>query len=72
MLGVHPLHHAASTWRDFFIHIISIVIGLLVAIDLEQTVEAIRLPWQQIRSQQRIVAASLSHAQSVARILLSC
>jgi hypothetical protein len=39
MLDVHPAHHAASTWRDFFIHIATIVIGLLIAIGLEQTVE---------------------------------
>jgi hypothetical protein len=39
MLDVHPAHHAASTWRDFFIHIATIVIGLLIAIALEQTVE---------------------------------
>src|SRR5882757_3227068 len=39
MLDIHPAHHAASTWRDFFIHIATIVIGLLIAIALEQTVE---------------------------------
>ena len=39
MLDVHPPHHAASTWRDFFIHIATIVLGLLIAIGLEQTVE---------------------------------
>ncbi len=39
MLDVHPAHHAATTWRDFFVHIITIVIGLLIAIGLEQTVE---------------------------------
>jgi hypothetical protein len=39
MLDVHPPHHAANTWRDFFIHIITIVIGLLIAVGLEQTVE---------------------------------
>ena len=39
MLDVHPAHHAATTWRDFFIHIATIVIGLLIAISLEQTVE---------------------------------
>jgi hypothetical protein len=39
MLDVHPPHHAATTWRDFFIHIATIVIGLLIAIGLEQTVE---------------------------------
>ena len=41
MIDVHPPHHTVSTWRDFFIHIATIVIGLLIAIGLEQTVEAI-------------------------------
>ena len=41
MLEVHPPHHAASSWRDFFIHIATIVIGLLITIGLEQTVERI-------------------------------
>ena len=39
MLDVHPAHHAASTWRDFFIHIATIVLGLIIAVGLEQTVE---------------------------------
>jgi hypothetical protein len=39
MLDVHPAHHAASTWRDFFVHIATIVLGLLIAVGLEQTVE---------------------------------
>ena len=39
MLDVHPPHHAAHTWKDFFIHIATIVIGLLIAVGLEQTVE---------------------------------
>ncbi len=39
VLDVHPPEHAVSTWREFFIHIATIVIGLLIAIGLEQTVE---------------------------------
>ena len=39
MLDVHPPHEAAHTWKDFFLHIATIVIGLLIAIGLEQTVE---------------------------------
>jgi hypothetical protein len=39
MLDVHPPHHAAHTWRDFFIHIATICVGLLIAIALEQSVE---------------------------------
>jgi hypothetical protein len=41
MLDVHPARHAAHTWTDFFIHIATIVVGLLIAVGLEQTVEHI-------------------------------
>ena len=39
MLDVHPPHASAHTWRDFLIHIATIVIGLLIAVGLEQSVE---------------------------------
>jgi len=39
MIDIHPPHHAANTWRDFFVHIATIVLGLLIAVALEQTVE---------------------------------
>jgi hypothetical protein len=41
MLDVHPPHTSVHTWKDFFIHIATIVIGLLIAVGLEQTVEAL-------------------------------
>ncbi len=41
MLDVHPPHHPVHTWRDFLIHIATICVGLLIAIGLEQTVEAL-------------------------------
>src|ERR1700684_4079700 len=41
MLEVHPPHQTAHSWRDFFIHIATIVLGLLIAIGLEQMVERI-------------------------------
>lgn len=39
MLDVHPPHEPTHTWKDFLIHIATIVVGLLIAIALEQTVE---------------------------------
>jgi hypothetical protein len=39
MLDVHPPEHVAHTWRDFFLHIATIVVGLLIAVSLEQSVE---------------------------------
>jgi hypothetical protein len=41
MLDIHPAHHAATTWRDFFVHIATIVLGLLIAVGIEQAVELI-------------------------------
>ena len=41
MLDVHPPPHAAHAWHDFFVHIATIVIGLLIALGLEQSVEGI-------------------------------
>jgi len=40
MLDVHPAHHAANGWKEFFVHIATIVIGLLIAVGLEQAVES--------------------------------
>jgi hypothetical protein len=39
MLDVHAPHETIHTWKSFFIHIATIVIGLLIAVGLEQTVE---------------------------------
>jgi hypothetical protein len=39
MLDVHPAHHAAHNLRDFFVHIATIVLGLCIAVGLEQIVE---------------------------------
>lgn len=39
MLDVHPPHKEVHSWTDFFIHIATIVVGLLIAVGLEQTVE---------------------------------
>jgi hypothetical protein len=41
MLDVHAPHQLVHTWKDFFIHIATICVGLLIALGLEQTVEAV-------------------------------
>ena len=41
MIDIHAPHEAAHTWTDFFIHIATICVGLLIAIGLEQSVEAL-------------------------------
>jgi hypothetical protein len=39
MIDIHPPQHGAMTMRDFFIHLGIVVLGILIAIGLEQTVE---------------------------------
>ncbi|MGA2349464.1 MAG: hypothetical protein ABSF70_03445 [Terracidiphilus sp.] len=39
MLDVHAPHHSVQGWRDFFVHLATISIGLLIALGLEATVE---------------------------------
>ena len=39
MLEVHPPHERVHSWAQFFVHIAAIVIGLIIAVSLEQTVE---------------------------------
>ena len=60
MLDVHPPLEAAHTWKDFFIHIATIVIGLIIAVGLEQTVEHVhhRRQAREVREslQQELVA----------------
>jgi hypothetical protein len=39
MIDVHEPHETVHTWKDFFIHIATIVVGLCIAVGLEQTIE---------------------------------
>src|ERR1700746_1359885 len=39
MVEVHPPHERVHSWAQFFVHIAAIVIGLIIAVSLEQTVE---------------------------------
>jgi hypothetical protein len=39
ILEVHAPHEALHTWKGFFIHMATIVIGLLIAVGIEQTIE---------------------------------
>jgi hypothetical protein len=39
ILDVHPPHESVHTWRDFFIHIGTITLGLFIALSLEGFIE---------------------------------
>jgi hypothetical protein len=69
MIEVHPPHEDVHSWRQFFIHIAAITIGLLIAIGLEQTVvyfhhrhqlqEARRELASELESNRRVVGINL-------------
>ena len=39
MIDIHPPHHGGITRRDFFVHLFTVILGILIAIGLEQAVE---------------------------------
>ena len=40
-MDVHPVHHAPLTWRDFFVQLLMITIGLFIALTLQAAVESL-------------------------------
>ncbi len=54
MIDVHPPHEPVHGWRDFLLHILTITIGLLIALSLEGLVE-----WQHHRHLVHEAEASL-------------
>jgi hypothetical protein len=54
MLDVHPPHESVHTWRSFFIHIATIVVGLLIAVALEQGVERVHEHYELIKAREEL------------------
>lgn len=67
MLDVHPPHAAIHGWRDFFIHIATITIGLLIAVGLEQTVEYVH-HLDQLSTLRQEIAAELNENRRIAAL----
>lgn len=65
MIDIHVPQKSEHTWTDFFIHIGTIAVGLLLAIGLEQTVEMIH------RHHQSLTAQRSLHDQSIANRALT-
>lgn len=51
----HP-HHAIHTWRDFFIHMGTVCLGLLLALGIDQAAEALHHRHEQHRLQEDLRA----------------
>jgi hypothetical protein len=66
MLDVHPAHETLHTWKDFSIHIVAIVIGLLIAVGLEQTVEFFHHRHQRLQLEEQMHELFEDNAQVIA------
>jgi hypothetical protein len=54
MLDVHTIHAPVHGWRDFFIHIATIVVGLCIAVGIQQTVEFVHNRHQRAELRQAL------------------
>jgi len=63
MLDVHAPHNTVHTWKNFFIHLATISIGLLIAIGLEQTAEYVHHRHQVAEMMEKLRAETLENRQ---------
>jgi hypothetical protein len=64
MHDIHPPHHAATTSRDFLIHIATIVLGLLIALGLEQSVERIHHYYELSETREALAQEELANEKA--------
>ena len=66
MIDVHPAPHAAHSWREFLTHIATIVLGIIIAIGLEQIVELVHHHGERVRLEAALRNESLLNRRLVA------
>ena len=66
MIDVHPAPHAAHSWREFLTHIATIVLGIIIAIGLEQIVELVHHHGERVRLEAALRNESLLNRRIVA------
>jgi len=69
MLDVHPPHTPTHTWRDFLLHIATIVVGLVIAVCLEQSIEALHHHHERIALQNDLRDEAVSNREIIAHDL---
>jgi len=63
MLNIRAPSQVIGSWRDFFIHIATIVVSLLIAVGLEQGAEALH-GWNELRETRRALAVERVNNQA--------
>lgn len=67
MLDIHPPHHTTNTWREFFVHIATITVGLLLAVGLEQLVERIHQHYELRETREALDRETEANRKDVAK-----
>ena len=65
MIDIHPPQHAPMTRREFFTHLFIVVLGILIAIGLEQTVELIHEHHQRIELREGVITDARIYLRDV-------
>ena len=68
-MEVHPPHEPIHSWRDFWIHLGTITVGLLIAISLEQSVEGLHRIHQRHQLEADLHAETASNEDILAHDL---
>lgn len=66
MLDVHPIDAPVHGWRDFLIHIATIVVGLCIAVGIQQLVESIHNHYQVIETREALRLERESNHETLA------
>ena len=71
-MDLHPPHRSIHTWKDFLIHLVTITIGLFIALSLEAAVEAMHhrhlVRDARVNLRREIAANHLEYAANVRRL----
>ena len=68
-MEVHPPEHPIFTWKQFFIHMSTICLGLLIALGLEQSVEALHRHHQRHQLEADLRAEAIQNLRIAIRNL---
>jgi len=60
-MEIHPPDHPIFTWKQFFIHMTTVCLGLLIALGLEQGVEALHRHHQRHQLEQDLRAEAIQN-----------
>ncbi len=69
MIDIHAPHETTHSWRDILIHLAIVIVGILIAIGLEQTVELLHRNHERSQLQSDLRGEAANNRNIIARDL---